>query len=193
MQRNVDRIQSKQNLLGTLTHSKKLGELGAAVEKSRSDEQVKLSVLELEKTREAKLKAQLAACKIVAAVDGLVLHATDPARSVDSGQSQVEEGMPVRERQKILSIADLAAPMRVNAKVPEALVSRVTPGLRARIRIEAFEDATFSGVVATVNRIPDPPVNTDQLDPPGFTPRSSRSTTACPGSAPGCRPRSRCC
>ncbi len=46
--------------------------------------------------------------------------------------------------------------MRVNTKVHESMVDRVTPGLKARIRVDAFASRELIGTVQLVNPLPDP-------------------------------------
>ena len=44
----------------------------------------------------------------------------------------------------------------MNAKVPEAVVDRLRPGLQARIKVEAFPEEALTGVVHSVAPRPDP-------------------------------------
>ena len=56
-----------------------------------------------------------------------------------SNQPQIEEGATVRERQKIFSIPDISQ-MQVNTKVHESQIDKITPQLKAQIRVDAFAD-----------------------------------------------------
>ena len=93
------------------------------VEKARSDELAKKATWELEVGKEKKLERQIAACKIVAPSDGLVVYANDPTRAFRSNTPQVEEGATVRERQKIFSLPDIPK-MQVNTKVHESQIDK---------------------------------------------------------------------
>src|SRR5262249_42781064 len=97
---------------------------------------------------------QIKNCKLFAPNNGLVVYANDPNR-FGSTQPQIEEGATVRERQKIFSLPDINF-MRVNTKVHESMVDRITSGLRARIRVDAFADQVVTGKVIYVAPLPDP-------------------------------------
>ena len=87
--------------------------------------------------------------------DGLVVYANDPNRMGGSNAPQIEEGATVRERQKIFSLPDISQ-MRVNTKVHESMVDRIRPGLRSRVRVDAFAGEQLNGRVQTVAPLPDP-------------------------------------
>ena len=150
-----EQAQTKKNVLEQFTKDKTIKELKSEVEKARSDELAKQATWDLEKTKEAKLRRQIVNCKLYAPSDGLVVYANDPNRFGGSNAPQVEEGATVRERQKIFSLPDITK-MRVNTKVHESNIDRITPGLRARIKVESFADQTFSGTVEEVAPLPDP-------------------------------------
>ena len=125
-------------------------------------------------------RKQIENCKLFAPGDGLVVYANDPNRFGGSSQPQIEEGATVRERQKIFSLPDISK-MRVNTKVHESMVDRITPGLRARIRVDAFADE----VAAPARSRTSPPCPTrpaSSARTSRSTPRTSRSRRACPGS-----------
>src|SRR6185437_1351064 len=85
---------------------------------------------------------------------GLVVYANDPNRMFGSNQSQIEEGASVRERQKVISIPDVAK-MQVNAKVHESQIDKIKANLRAQVRVESFADQQFNGLVTEVAPLPD--------------------------------------
>ena len=89
-----------------------------------SDELAKKATWELETSKEKKLEKQIAACKIKAPSDGLVVYANDPTRAFMSNTPQVEEGAQVRERQKIFCLPDISQ-MQVNTKVHESHIDKV--------------------------------------------------------------------
>ena len=76
--------------------------------------------------------------------------------------SVIEEGATVRERQKILHIFDLNGPLQINVKVPEAAIAHVAPGMKARVKIDAFPNETLAGLIAEVAPLPDPKFLFDQ-------------------------------
>ena len=152
---SFEQAQTKMNVLEQFTKDKTIKELKSEVEKARSDELAKQATWDLEKTKEAKLRRQIVNCKLYAPSDGLVVYANDPNRFGGSNAPQVEEGATVRERQKIFSLPDIAK-MRVNTKIHESNIDKITPGLRARIRVESVAGEVFSGTVSDVAPLPDP-------------------------------------
>ena len=145
-------------MLEKYTKDKTIKELESEVEKAHSDELAKQETWELEKDKEAKLEKQIENCKLLAPGDGIVVYANDPSRFGGSNQPQIEEGATVRERQKIFSLPDITK-MQVNTKVHESMVDRIEPGLRARIRVDAFADEELTGTVVRRR----PPARPDQL------------------------------
>ena len=152
---SFEQAQTKMNVLEQFTKDKTIKELKSEVEKARSDELAKQATWDLEKTKEAKLRRQIVNCKLYAPSDGLVVYANDPNRFGGSNAAMIEEGAQVRERQKIFSLPDIAK-MRVNTKIHESNIDKITPGLRARIRVESVAGEVFSGTVSDVAPLPDP-------------------------------------
>ncbi len=150
-----EQAQTTLNVLEKYTRDKTIKELKSEVEKTRSDELAKQQTWQLEKDKEAKLEKQIANCKLLAPGNGLVVYANDPTRFGGSNQPQIEEGAAVRERQKIFSLPDISH-MRVNTKVHESMIDRITRGLRARIRVDSFPDEVLTGSVQDVAPLPDP-------------------------------------
>lgn len=152
---SLEQSQTKLKVLQDYTKEKTIKELKSEVEKARSDELAKQSTWELEKSKESKLRTQIENCKLYAPSEGLVVFANDPNRFGGQQSPQIEEGAQVRERQKIFSLPDTSK-MQVNTKVHESMVDRTTPGLRARIRVDAFAEEVLPGVVEEVAPLPDP-------------------------------------
>ena len=103
----LELAQSKLELLKKYTGDKITKVLQIEVERKHSEELSRQAAWDLEKSKEAKLERQIAACKLVAPSRGLVVYANDPSRSIGANQPQIEEGATVHERQKIISIPDL--------------------------------------------------------------------------------------
>jgi HlyD family secretion protein len=150
----LEQAQQKKTVLVKYTRDKTIKELDSDVKKAHSDELAKQATWELEKGKEDKLEKQIANCTLLAPIDGLVVYANDPSRMWGSNQSQIEEGATVRERQKVISIPDISR-MQVNAKVHEAQIDKITPNLKAQIRVDAFPDQQLGGAVSEVAPLPD--------------------------------------
>jgi HlyD family secretion protein len=151
----LEQAQSKKKVLVEYTKHKTIKELESEVEKAHSDELAKQATWDLEKTKEAKLERQIKACTLTAPIDGLVVYFVEPTRGFGSTQPSIEEGASVRERQKIISIPDITR-MQVNAKIHESQIDKITPNMKAIIRVDAFADQTLSGTVLDVAPLPDP-------------------------------------
>ena len=109
--------------------------------------------LKREEERLARYREQLEKCKIYAPQDGMVAYHVDANRW---GQStSIAEGVPVRNQQQLMSIPDLTH-MQVNTAVHESVVDRVKVGISATIRVDAFPDRIYRGVVESVAVLPDP-------------------------------------
>lgn len=104
-----------------------------------------------EKERLEKLTQQLELCKIYAPHDGMAVYARENNRY--SSDAEIAEGVTVRQRQKILSLPDLSR-MRVKTQVHEAVLDQVRLGLPVTVKIDAFPNRTYTGVVEQVAVVP---------------------------------------
>jgi HlyD family secretion protein len=148
--------EAEQKVLEDYTSQKMTKSLQSDVEKAKADELSKQSSWSLELSKEKKLERQIAACVLRAPGDGLIVYANDPGRAGGQNRIQIEEGATVRERQKILSVIDLAAPMRINARVREPMVDRITVGHPVKIKVDAYSNEVFTGTVQSVAPMADP-------------------------------------
>jgi HlyD family secretion protein len=151
---SLEQAQGKKKVLVDFTRDKMIKELRSEVEKAASDELAKKATWTLETSKEKKLERQIAACKILAPSDGLVVYANDPTRAFMSNTPQVEEGAQVRERQKIFSLPDIGQ-MQVNTKVHESHINKVKRGMKAKIRVDAYSNELLDGEVTDVAALPD--------------------------------------
>jgi HlyD family secretion protein len=146
--RNLEMARQDQEILEKFTRMKTGQQLQVDVEAAKAGERNKERVWNLEQAKERKLERQIEKCTLKAPGDGLLLYANDPSRT--SGRAQIEEGATVRERQIICRVIDLKAPIRINAKVSEALVDQVKIGSKATVKIDALPNETFTGTVRNV-------------------------------------------
>ena len=124
----------------------------AALAQAEADVKAKKKSFEVEQDKLALLKRQIAACKIHAPQDGQVIYANQrDGRS--SEQVLIEEGTTVRERQQIVTLPDLSE-MKVNARIHESRISLMRPGLPVTVKVDAFPDENYRGVVDTVASVP---------------------------------------
>jgi len=138
----LDQAKAKLNLLVNYTGPKTIKELRAGVEPKRLDELTKQAMYDLQFRREASIRPQIDACKIVAPADGLLVYSRRPSIGV---------GALVVKRQKILQIVDPKSPFLVNTKVPHSMIKRVAPGLRVHVKVDALAGQVLNGVVKEVS------------------------------------------
>jgi RND family efflux transporter MFP subunit len=158
---------SQQRQMERFTKQMREMELAGALETAKRNlEQVKndndsqlaqaeASLLEaeaVEKKEEERLenyREQLELCKIYAPHEGMVVYAREGRRET----TEIEEGVTVRQRQEILSLPNMSR-MQVKTQVHEAVLDQVRPGLPATIRIDAFPNELYYGVVSDVAVVP---------------------------------------
>ena len=85
-------------------------------------------------------------CKIYAPHDGMVVYAKD------SG-SEIAEGVTVRQRQTLITLPDLSR-MQVKTQIHEAVLDQVHTGQPVTVKIDAFPNRMYDGVVDEVAVIP---------------------------------------
>lgn len=110
--------------------------------------------LEVEKEKFERDKQQLAACTLRASQAGEVVYANLAAsRRGGSEGAAIEEGATVRERQAIINLPDVTR-MKVDCRIHESLISQISNGLAAAIRVDAYPDEIFNGTVSQVSSVP---------------------------------------
>jgi HlyD family secretion protein len=104
------KAENRLHSLTTYTRQARTKELLGAVDKAHSDELAKQAVWELEKNKEVKLERQIAACTLLAPIDGTVVYPryVSPPNGalVPAGHTSlpIEEGAAVREHQLLFQI-----------------------------------------------------------------------------------------
>ena len=119
----------------------------AVAQVEADEETLNLDVERLEHWEE-----QVERCTIHAPRDGQVVYYL-PRFATD--EDIIREGKRVREREILLLLPD-PTQMQVKGLVNEANIRLVKPGQRATIRLEAFPNEVFDGVVKTVSDYPEP-------------------------------------
>jgi len=80
----------------------------------------------------------------------VVYYVSDQQRfGSGSQQSTIAQGEPVREGQKLIRIPDLDH-MLVNTRVHEAMVSRIRPGMKVDVKVDAFPDRLLQSTLKSV-------------------------------------------
>ena len=107
--------------------------------------------LELTHEKLKELKQQLENSKIKAPQDGLVVYASSSYG--DRGQTLIEEGAQIRQRQEIIKLPDVSQ-MIVEIRVHESHVLQIHPGLDAYVTVDSIPDRRFKAKVTKVAVLP---------------------------------------
>ncbi|MGP0069636.1 MAG: efflux RND transporter periplasmic adaptor subunit [Isosphaeraceae bacterium] len=101
------------------------------------------------------LKKQVERCTIVAPQDGMIYYYKNPNSrgGMNSQNVPLEEGLAVRQKQELFYLPDLTD-MEIQMALNESVVSRISPGMRAKVRFEALPNVVLEGSVSSVNQIP---------------------------------------
>lgn len=108
--------------------------------------------MELGAAKLAKMQEQMAATKMYAPQDGLIVYAMNNNRY--SNESIIEEGATIRQRQSIVKIPDTSK-MQVEIKVHESYVNQVEVGQKAFVVLDSLPDERFQGEVTRISVLPD--------------------------------------
>ena len=133
-----------------LERVKRQGE--ATLAQFKADADAAKLTLDVEKEKLERARTQIANSKIYAPQAGEVIYAVEDGGRGDQADV-IKEGASIRERKAIIELPDLSQ-MKVDARIHESLVSRVRPGLPARIRIDAVPGKVFRGKVMVVSSVP---------------------------------------
>jgi HlyD family secretion protein len=115
-----------------------------------SDAASKEQALAVIKRRYDRLTEQLAATKIVAPEDGIVIYGTTGDRN---SQNPIQEGTTVRERQLLIRLPDTKA-MKVVVRIHESVVPKLKMGQEGIVHIVGVP-GTVPGVLAKISPVAD--------------------------------------
>lgn len=139
-----------EEALSELDRVRKQGE--SRILQAKAEFEIEKRKLELSRTKLAQHQKQMAATKLYAPQDGLLVYATSPHRY--SSESVIEEGAVIRQRQAIVKIPDTTE-MKVEIKVHESHVNQVKPGQMAFIVLDSLPDNRYVGEVSKIAVLPD--------------------------------------
>lgn len=117
-----------------------------------ADLRTQITTLDLNLRKLERDEKNLAACKIYAPQDGLVVYAVSENRF--SAESLVEEGATVRNRQELIKLPNTAQ-MKVTVKIHESNINLVRAGQPALVVLDSKPDQTFRAGVDRVALLPD--------------------------------------
>jgi multidrug efflux pump subunit AcrA (membrane-fusion protein) len=140
-------------ILDTLTKEKMVNQFQAAIASNQTTVMADTEILELDTKRLEHLEEQERRCTIRAPRGGQVVYYVPRWGSNDDNLIRLNQR--VYDRQILLLLPD-PTQMQVKGLVNEANVRLVRPGQKASVRLEAFPNEVFDGVVRTVRDYPEP-------------------------------------
>jgi len=97
---------------------------------------------------------QIAKCKIIAPVDGMVVYATTGQGGFRGNVEPLDEGQEVRERQELIHLPTTSS-MMAEVKVHESSLRKVRSGMPVVITVDALPGKVFSARVGKIGLLPD--------------------------------------
>lgn len=125
----------------------------AQIATDQADLDARKLTLQVEQEKLERLNRQIKACLLIAPQPGEVVYASQQSRR--SEPVVIEEGAAVRERQAVINLPNLDQ-MKVDARIHESRISRISVGQPVEIFVDAVEDVSFRGVLDTVSAVPVP-------------------------------------
>lgn len=151
----LELAQARRETLEKYTRVKTTNQLQSDIDIAHSEELAAQQAWELQLNKQRKLERQIALCTLRAPIDGILSYAARPSRPGTEPVPAIEEGVSVRERQRIFRVIDLNEPMRVVSPILEDLVRRFKVGQKAVVKVDAFPNETFAGVVQRISPLAD--------------------------------------
>jgi multidrug resistance efflux pump len=146
--KDLEAARTKLNVLREYTRPKTLKKHDSDIKTAEANVSAERAKHEIEVEKLGNLEGQLEKCIIKAPVAGQVVYNNQNRWRED--EFFIRKGNRVRERQVIVKLPDQSK-MQVKAKIGEARVNRVKPGMTAIVRIEALKGVELKGTVKTVN------------------------------------------
>ena len=150
----LNMAETKLKVLQKFTRKKMEVQLESDIKTAEARMKAQEASHELDKAHLEEIENQIAKCVIRAPQDGQVVYANE-TNWRGSKQVIIDAGEMVRERQAIIRMPD-SKQMNVVAKINEANVALVSPGMPATVRLDAFPELELQGTVQKVGEFPVP-------------------------------------
>ncbi len=144
--------EEMERRLTKFTAPKLVTTLEAKIAAVEADVQAQRVAFEREDQRKRRLEKAIANCQMKAPRAGTLTYFNE-SNGWGRVESQIQEGLTVRENQVLFSIPDPSR-MRVRAKVNEAKIALIEPGIPALIKLDSMPQKVFQGRVTEVTVIP---------------------------------------
>lgn len=151
----LDIAKNKIDVLRRLTRAKMVEQFKGEIEKAKAKLIADEIGLKIEEVNYKEIEGQIKLCTMVSPGDGQLVYANVNAGRGGGGDFVVEEGATVRFGQAIARLPDNSN-MQVKAKVAESFVTVLRPGMKAKIKLDAFDGDPLTGEVIRVNDFPEP-------------------------------------
>lgn len=123
----------------------------AAEAKATAEVDAKKRELDIVRDKLEQLRDQKAKSRITAPAAGLVVYARESSRR---SETVIETGTQVFERQLLLQLPDTSQ-MKVEVRIHEAQIKRLSLDMPATVQIEGFPGRTFTGKVSQIAVVAD--------------------------------------
>ncbi len=150
--KELEVAQVKLEVLRTYTKAKTLKKHESDINISKAKVAAESAKHEIEADKLAQIESQLEKCVIKAPIDGQVVY-PEMERWRGNSDGAIRAGTRVREQQVIIRLPD-PKKMQVKAKISEAKIDRVKPGMKVDIQLDALQGLLLHGVVNKVNPYP---------------------------------------
>lgn len=153
----LEAAKTRLDVLRKYTKLKMLATLEADIEAANATLQSEEQNLRLDQDKLKLVEEQIGKCDVRAPSPGQVVYANSSGgggmRGGGGSEVIIEPGTMVRERQTIVRLPD-PAKMQVKAKVNESRIDRVSEGMGAIVKLDAFPEEELQGVVRRVDDYP---------------------------------------
>ncbi len=136
------------------TQDRMVAEYRAEIKKQEANVEATRYTVELSRSREKELERQVANCRIVAPVDGMVVYANETDRRGDAS-FVIEEGALIRDGQPIVRLPD-PSQMQVRTKVNDSKINRLESGDECQVRVDTDPESPVAGRVRRISSFPLP-------------------------------------
>ena len=150
---DLELAQQNLNVYKNFTKDRMVAELRAEIKKQEANVEATGYTVDLSRTREKELERQVAACRLVAPTEGMVVYASDSDRGDES--IVIEEGVLLRDGQPIVRLPD-PSKMQVRTKVNDSKINRIEVGDECLVRVDTDPENPVAGTVSKVSAFPMP-------------------------------------
>jgi HlyD family secretion protein len=150
----LDIAKNKLDVLRRLTSAKMIEQFQGEIEKAKAKLVADEIGLRIEEINFKEIEDQIKKCTMTSPGDGQLVYANVNAGRGGGGDFVVEEGATVRYGQALARLPDNTN-MQVKAKVAESFVTMLRPGMKAKIKLDAFNGDPLAGEVIRVNDFPE--------------------------------------